>query len=67
MPVWADLALDFPKKKMVANGKVMVKTAFRGPEVEYRPRNHKVLSSIPRSGCHLWDCLLPFYILREYW
>ena len=39
----------------------------RGREVERRPRNLEVRSSIPGSGCQLWDFFIGPQIRREYW
>ena len=39
----------------------------RGREVERRPGNLEVLSSIPGSGYQLWDFFIGPHILREYW
>ena len=39
----------------------------RGREVECRPRNLEVPSSIPGSGCQLWDFFIGPHIRREYW
>ena len=39
----------------------------RGREVERRPRNLEVLSSIPGSGFQLWDFLIGPHVRREYW
>ena len=36
----------------------------RGGDVERWPRNHKAPSSIPESGCHLWDFHWPTHSLR---
>ena len=36
----------------------------RGREVERRPHNHKVPSSIPGSGCQLWDFPWPTHSAR---
>ena len=38
-----------------------------GREVERRPRNLKVLSSIPTSGCKPWDFFIGPHIRCEYW
>ena len=39
----------------------------RGREVERRPCNLEVPSSIPGSGCQLWDFFIGPHIRREYW
>ena len=39
----------------------------RGREVELWPRNLEVPSSIPGSGCQLWDFFIGPHIWREYW
>ena len=39
----------------------------RGREVERRPRNLEVPSTIPGSGCQLWDFFIGPHIRREYW
>ena len=38
----------------------------RGREVKRRPRNLEVPSSIPGSGCHLWDFFIGPDIRYEY-
>ena len=38
---------------------------LRDLEVERRPHNHKVPSSIPGSGGQFWDFISP-HVLREY-
>ena len=42
-------------------------SGVRGREVECQPRNLEVPSSIPRSGCQLWDFFIGPHIQREYW
>ena len=38
-----------------------------GREVERRSRDLEVPSSIPGSGCQLWDFFIGPHIRREYW
>ena len=45
----------------------VVVSGVRGREVERRPRNLEVPSSIPGSGCQLWDFFIGPHIRREYW
>ena len=51
-------------KRPYNHGLTMV---IRGREVERRPRNLEVPSSIPGSGCQLWDFFIGSHIRREYW
>ena len=46
---------------------VKSKRDFRGREVECRPPNLDVPSSIPGSGCQLWDFSIDPHIRLEYW
>ena len=42
-----------------------------GCKMDGCPRNHKVLSPIPRSGCQLWGCSEPLLVLsfqqEQFW
>ena len=47
--------------------RVILSCGVRGCEVERRPHNLEVLSSIPRSVCQLWDFFISPHIRCEYW
>ena len=42
-------------------------SGVRGREVEHRPRNLEVPSSIAGSGCQLWDFSIGLQIRLQYW
>ena len=46
---------------------VVARCGVRGREVERRPRNLEVPSSIPGSGCQIWDIFIGTYIRSEHW
>ena len=52
---------------LLEGGKPAYPSGVRGREVERRPRNLEVPSSIPGSGCQLWDFFIGPHIRREYW
>ena len=49
-----------------ARPRSFIDSGVRGREVERRPCNLEVPSSIPGSGCQLWDFFIGPHIRREY-
>ena len=55
----------YKKNNKMAEPVALDLCGLRDLEVERRPHNHKVPSSIPGSGGQFWDFISP-HVLREY-